>query len=177
MKNKFYYYFIIFFALFVIIQSITGTLMFFSKIGYKPSQWMEYYYGSEEMLKYFPQEPDRFKEPLTFSGRLKVLYSHTLAYGVLIFALSHLIRSLNLNYMNKNKIEAIIILFFVVAILEISIDIFLTLINQFKLFFLYIRFMIFIIFIFFMIFHSFLLIYLSYKQLKEKEDELSYLQS
>jgi hypothetical protein len=164
MKNKYYHYFIIFFAFFVIFQKITGTLMFFTKIGYKPSMWIEYYFGSEEMLKYYPNEKDHFKEPLTFYGRLKVLYSHTLAYGILIFTLTHLIRSLNINKINKKTIDILIISLYITAIMEIFSDIILTMIAHYKILFLYIRFILFILFIFLMFINAVLLIYLSYYQ-------------
>ncbi|GIX42492.1 MAG: hypothetical protein KatS3mg129_2225 [Leptospiraceae bacterium] len=172
MRNKYYEYFIIFFAIFVIFQTITGTMMFFTKIGYKPSMWFEYYYGSEAMLKYFPEEKDHFKEALTFTGRLKVLYSHSLAYGILIFTLTHLIRSININPIVKNKIDFLIILFYIIALLEIVSDILLTLIKSNQLIFLYIRFIIFIVFIIFMLFHSFLLIFLTWKQIRLYNNEM-----
>lgn len=164
MKQKSYNIFIIYFALFVILQMLTGTFMFFYKIGYKPSMWYEYYYGSEEMLKYYPLEKDNFKEPLTFEGRLKVLYSHTLAYGIIIFSLTHLIRSLILNSDSRKYVNIFILLLFAVAFLEIFLDLILTLITSYRLLFLYLRFIVFIIFVLLILIHAILLIYYANNQ-------------
>ncbi len=165
MKSQSYKIFIIFFAIFVVLQMLTGTFMFFYKIGYKPSMWYEYYYGSEEMLKHYPNEKDNFKEPLTFEGRLKVLYSHTFAYGILIFSLTHLIRSIIINPITRRDINKLILFLFTVAFLEILLDLILTVIESYRFIFLYLRFIIFIIFVVLILIHAILLIYFSYKQI------------
>ncbi len=175
MKQKSYNIFIIYFALFVILQMLTGTFMFFYKIGYKPSMWYEYYYGSEEMLKYYPLEKDNFKEPLTFEGRLKVLYSHTLAYGILIFSLTHLIRSLILNLDSRKYINILILLLFSIAFLEIFLDLILTIITSYRFFILYMRFIVFIIFVVLILIHAILLIYFAFQQNNDlyKDDHIN----
>lgn len=151
---------------------LTGTLMFFYKIGYKPSMWYEYYYGSEEMLKHYPLEKDNFKEPLTFQGRLKVLYSHTLAYGFMIFVLTHLIRSVIINKNTRKSIDKWILLLFIVGFFEIFLDLFLTILSNYRFLFLYLRFIIFIIFVVLMILHVFVLVYFSFKPHKIYEHQI-----
>ncbi|MCS7205713.1 MAG: hypothetical protein NZ853_08445 [Leptospiraceae bacterium] len=170
MKSS-YTYVILFVGVLGVLQSISGSILFFSKIGYQPSQWMEYYYGSEEMRKYFPQEEDRFKEPLTFSGRLKVVYSHALAYGIWVFTLSHLIRSLNGNPQSRQKKEKFLVLYFIVAALEILMDILLTLIVSYRMFFLFLRFVLFLLFIGFTIILSGVLILYAWRNLLQHRIE------
>ncbi|MFN3605332.1 MAG: hypothetical protein ACK4UJ_11550 [Leptonema sp. (in: bacteria)] len=124
--------------------------MFFTKIGYIPSMWYEYYYGSEEAGKYFFIQ-DSYKEPLTPNGRIKTLYSHLIAYGILIFTITHLIRSINTNKSLESKINNFCMVFFAIGFFEILADFFLVLIQSFnfyvKIFFLYIRFFLFLGFV------------------------------
>ncbi len=148
MKN---YLFLVFFICgFIFIQIVSGTAIFLSKIGYQPSMWYEYYYGSEEASQYFSNIKS-FKEPLTIQGRIKVLYSHFFGYGIFIFFITHLLRSLNHNKINTKWIDRFCLMFFLIAFLEISTDITLILLQHLnfyvKIFFLYFRFLLFLVFL------------------------------
>lgn len=153
---------ILFICIFILIQITSGTTMFFSKIGYQPSMWYEYYYGSEEASRYFPIK-ETFKEPLTIQGRIKVLYSHLFAYGIFIFFITHLLRSLNNNRINKKKMDYFCLLFLVIGSLEILLDFLMVLIQNLnfyiKLIFLYFRFFAFLSFVVFGVISIFLFLY------------------
>lgn len=166
-EYKLYWILVIFFCFFILFQITTGSVLFFKKIGYKPSLWYEYYYGSEETQKYF-SESESYKEPLTISGRLKVLYSHLFAYALLIFSLTHLIRSINKNKFRRNQINIFCILYFIVGFLEIFLDFFLVIIQNFnfiyKLIALYLRFFAFITFVVFTFISLLIFIFLLHEE-------------
>lgn len=168
-EYKLYSILMIFFCFFILFQITTGSVLFFKKIGYKPSSWYEYYYGSEETQKFF-SESESYKEPLTISGRLKVLYSHLFAYSLFIFSLTHFIRSINKNKFRRNQINVFCILYFIIGYLEIFLDFFLVIIQNFnfifRLIFLYLRFFTFIAFVVFTFVSVLIFIYLLYEERK-----------
>ncbi|MCB1304339.1 MAG: hypothetical protein KDK37_08680 [Leptospiraceae bacterium] len=85
---------VLIFALFTILQLITGSILYVQKIGIGPSGALEYYQGSNAMLAKYPENQDHFRNPATFEGLLKTAVSHCLAYGLFAFLLLHLLRSL-----------------------------------------------------------------------------------
>ena len=85
------------FLICVVLQSLTGALLYHWKIGLLPHETFEYYFGSERMLEFYPEARDRFLQPRTFSGLSKLVLGHGLAYGLMVFLLTHLARSLAAN--------------------------------------------------------------------------------
>jgi hypothetical protein len=85
------------YALFVIIQFLTGAGTYWLKAGPTAADAYEYHRGSEAALKRFPDRPDRFLPEKTAAGVLKTQAPHTIAFAALFFILVHLIRSLGVN--------------------------------------------------------------------------------
>ena len=83
-----------FYCLFALGQFATGSTLYFLKIGVHPPAVVEYYKGSLQMLATYPDETDRFMEPKTADGLLKVTLPHFLFYFFNAFFFIHLIRSL-----------------------------------------------------------------------------------
>lgn len=82
------------YALFVIVQFLSGCALYFLRVGPTQADAFEYYRGSEAALERFPQRPDRFLPEKTMTGILKTQAPHTIAFGTLFFILVHLVRSL-----------------------------------------------------------------------------------
>lgn len=115
--HKFFRPVLLLFLIFTGLQLFTGALLYLWKMGFGPAQTIEYYFGSERMLELFPGKPDRFLQARTFTGLVKVTLGHFLAYGVLVFFLTHLARSLAGN--PSRRLEILCDVFFIVALLEI----------------------------------------------------------
>ncbi len=86
---------LMFFMIFVVLQLGTGFALYAWKIGLHPASTLEYYLGSERMLETYPDRPDRFLQARTFEGLLKIAVGHLAAYGLTVFLLTHLVRSLS----------------------------------------------------------------------------------
>ncbi|MEQ8350516.1 MAG: hypothetical protein RH862_03475 [Leptospiraceae bacterium] len=82
------------FSVFTLAQLVSGSILYVEKIGLHPAGSVEFYSGSERMIELYPDRPDRFRNPATFEGLLKTAVSHSLAYGLFVFLLIHLLRSL-----------------------------------------------------------------------------------
>ncbi len=106
----------LFFA-YVLLQLFSGGLIYFWKIGFDPARTIEYYFGSVRMLEIFPGATDRFLQPRTFGGMVKITLGHFLGYGVLVFFLTHLARSLAGR--PSPGLERACTAFFIVALIEI----------------------------------------------------------
>lgn len=91
--QRFWKVILITFYVFSFLQLLSGTYLFFEKIGWHPADIVEYYHGSEAMLAQFPGRPDRFKNPASWEGRLETVFAHAIAYSVLVLGLTHLLRS------------------------------------------------------------------------------------
>lgn len=83
-----------FYCLFSCAQLLSGAVLFYKKIGFESPAVLEYYQGSENMRKIYPDEPDRFIQPKTLSGMIKVQLGHFLFFAFNGFFLVHIIRSL-----------------------------------------------------------------------------------
>ena len=107
------------FSIFTLAQLITGGILYVEKIGLHPAGALEYYQGSERMLESYPERPDRFRNPATFDGLLKIAVSHSLAYGFFAFLLLHLLRSLLPDGPRRKPAEILGIMVYSTALLDI----------------------------------------------------------
>lgn len=82
------------YALFVVVQFLSGSALYYLRVGPAPADAFEYYRGSEAAMERFPDRPDRFLPEKTMTGILKTQTPHTIAFGTLFFILVHLVRSL-----------------------------------------------------------------------------------
>lgn len=105
------------FLIFVVLQLLSGALLYVWKPGLDSARTIEYYYGSERMLEIFPGRPDRFLQPRTYSGLVKITLGHFLAYGTLVFILTHLVRSLVGR--PSARLERACFAYFAIALIEI----------------------------------------------------------
>ncbi len=110
---------ILVFALFVLLQFGTGVLLYVNKIGLHPADTLEYYVGSEAMLKVYPGRPDRFKQPRTFMGLAKFAMAHFAAFGIICFILAHLLRSLGKAVDKLPLADGISLALFALALLDV----------------------------------------------------------
>ena len=117
LAHRFFLPIILLFFAYVLLQLASGGLIYFWKIGFDPARTIEYYFGSERMLEIFPGATDRFLQPRTFGGMLKITLGHFLGYGVLVFFLTHLARSLRGR--PSPGLERGCTAFFIVALFEI----------------------------------------------------------
>ncbi|MCB1322712.1 MAG: hypothetical protein KDK34_20800 [Leptospiraceae bacterium] len=79
----------------VLLLLISGALLFYWKIGFSIPDVLEYYLGSETRLQLYPEGPDRFMRPRTLRGLSEIAFAHFLAFGTLIFILTHFAHSLS----------------------------------------------------------------------------------
>ncbi|MEQ9364723.1 MAG: hypothetical protein RIF32_10785 [Leptospirales bacterium] len=101
------------------LQLLTGALLYLWKLGFHPARTIEYYFGSERMLELFPGSVDRFIQARSLTGMIKVTLGHLLAYGVLVFFLTHLARSIAA--VPSRRMEWFCNAFFLAAMLEIVV--------------------------------------------------------
>ena len=106
-----------FFIVFVALQISSGFVLYVWKIGLDPALTLEYYAGSEVMLEYYPERPDRFMQPRSFAGLTKIAVGQLLAYGTIAFILTHLVRSLAGK--PSRRLEAACTALYALALLEI----------------------------------------------------------
>ncbi len=102
-----------------LLQFVSGAWLYALKIGFVASDTLEYYVGSEEMIKIYPDRPDRFMPQKTLGGMLKMSVGHTLAFGLLCFMLTHLLRSLAKNSGRMRMADNLSFLFFGFALLDV----------------------------------------------------------
>lgn len=81
---------LIFWTLLIALQGGTGILLFGYRIGFAPENIIEYYGGSEALLKSYPHAKDRFMPAKTFTGLWKAVHMHGLAYPLFVFLIYHL---------------------------------------------------------------------------------------
>lgn len=110
---------ILIFSFFVFLQLGTGALLYAWKIGFHPASTFEYYRGSEAMKSVYPDRPDRFIQPRTFSGLVKSAVGHSIAYGLMCFLLTHLLRSLAFQTPGARWTDALSFLFFLTAFFDL----------------------------------------------------------
>lgn len=108
------------FCLFTFLQFGTGAIMYGWKIGFHPASTLEYYRGSEAMRSMYPDRPDRFMQPRTFSGLMKSAVGHSLAYGLMCFLITHLLRSLASGTTHSRLADRISVFFYIAAFLDLT---------------------------------------------------------
>lgn len=109
---------LLFFLLLIALEFASGALLYYWKIGFASANVFEYYHGSEAALQRYPDRPDRFLEPRTMSGLLKIALGHLLAYGAAVLALTHFARSLRGSM--ASWLDVLSGVFFFAALLEIA---------------------------------------------------------
>src|SRR6185436_7586427 len=92
--HRFFRPVVLVFSFFTLLQLGSGALLYGMKIGFHPAQTIEFYKGSEAAVALYPSHPDRFVSARTFTGMAKGAVGHCAAYGLLCFAIMHLLRSL-----------------------------------------------------------------------------------
>lgn len=107
-----------FFLLLIALEFASGALLYYWKIGFASANVFEYYHGSEAALARYPDRPDRFLEPRSFAGLLKIALGHLLAYGAAVLALTHFARSLNER--PSRALDVLAAVFFFAAFMEIA---------------------------------------------------------
>lgn len=115
--HRFFRPILILFTGFLLLQLFSGLLIYLWKIGLDPARGIEYYFGSERMLALYPDRADRFIQGRSLDGLLKVMLGHFLAYGIMVFFLTHLARSLAGT--PSRRLERACAIFFGVALFEI----------------------------------------------------------
>lgn len=70
-----------FFAITILVQCVSGVLLFAVKLGFTPESIAGFYLGAEE----------KFIMPKTFAGLLEITVPHLGAAGAVIFILGHLV--------------------------------------------------------------------------------------
>lgn len=108
------------FYLLSFLQLVSGTYLFFEKIGWHPADIVEYYHGSETMLAHFPDRPDRFKNPASWEGRLETVFAHAIAYSVIVLGLTHLLRSSV--QAGQHRHDLLSFVFFAAAAIDLGLD-------------------------------------------------------
>ncbi len=137
-----YKYSIIYFLAFSLLLMISGVLLFEYKIGFSVEQISSYYLGDE----------DKFMNPQTSSGILKIITPHIFAFGLFIMVLLHFL--IFTKKRSSKILKAVIYLTFLSAILELLSPF--GIINSIE-FFAYVKLLSFIIFELLVLFSSWLL--------------------
>ncbi len=137
-----YKYSIIYFLAFSLLLMISGVLLFEYKIGFSVEQISSYYLGDE----------DKFMNPQTSSGILKIITPHIFAFGLFIMVLLHFL--IFTKKRSSKTLIAVIYLTFLSAILELLSPF--GIINSIE-FFAYVKLLSFIIFELLVLFSSWLL--------------------
>ena len=110
----------LFFCLFVFLQFLSGVFLYGVKIGFHPADTLEFYVGSEEMLKVYPGRADRFKRGRSLPGMVKFALGHIAAFALICFILTHLLRSLRaLQPTSLYRIDRFADALFLLALLDI----------------------------------------------------------
>lgn len=107
------------FSVLAFFQFATGAVLYGLKIGFHPASTYEYYRGSETMRAHFPERPDRFVEPRTFSGLAKSAVGHSIGYALICFLITHLLRSLTAGTSAFRRADRLSVFFFLAAFLDI----------------------------------------------------------
>ena len=140
--TKAYKYSIIYFLAFSLLLMLSGILLFEYKIGFSLEEISSYYLGNE----------DKFINPQTSSGILKIITPHIFAVGLFIMVLLHFL--IFTKKRNSQTLKAVIYLTFMSAILELLSPF--GIINSVE-FFAYVKLLSFIIFELLVLFSSWLL--------------------
>ncbi len=111
---------ILIFCFFTFLQFGTGAILYAWKIGFHPASTLEYYRGSETMRAIYPDRPDRFIQPRTFSGLVKSAVGHSIAYGLVCFFITHLLRSLASGTKHARLADRVSGFFFLAAFLDLT---------------------------------------------------------
>ena len=74
-----------FFTIILLIQCVSGVLLFAVKLGFTPESITGFYLGNEE----------QFIRPKTFAGLLEITVPHLAAIGAVLFILGHLVSLLS----------------------------------------------------------------------------------
>lgn len=111
---------LLFFLLLIALEFASGALLYYWKIGFASANVFEYYHGSEAALARYPDRPDRFLEPRSPAGLLKIALGHLLAYGAAVLALTHFARSLSVDGRPSRALDALCAMFFFAALIEIA---------------------------------------------------------
>jgi hypothetical protein len=121
--QRFWKTILIAFYAFSFLQLLSGTYLFFEKIGWHPADIVEYYHGSEAMLAHFPDRPDRFKNRASWEGRLETVFAHAIAYSVLVLGLTHLLRSSVRGGTKRRRLYDVLArIFFCAAAFDLMLD-------------------------------------------------------
>ena len=140
--TKAYKYSIIYFLTFSILLMISGVLLFEYKIGFSVEQINSYYLGDE----------DKFINPQSSSGILKIITPHIFAFGLFVMVLLHFL--IFSKKRNSKTLKTVIYLTFTSATLELLSPF--GIINTLELF-AYIKLLSFFIFELLVLFSSWLL--------------------
>ena len=113
------------FSIFSLGQFITGALIYFSKVGFGYTETLSYYQGRAiiELPVDTIQSRDEVAPslpitPRSFYGLVEVSASHTVAYALLCFILSHFLRSLSANARWSNVLSLLLFCFAILDILS-----------------------------------------------------------
>lgn len=140
--TKAYKYSLIYFLAFSLLLLISGLLLFEHKIGFSVQEISSYYLGNE----------DKFINPQTNSGILKIVTPHLFAFGLFIMVLLHFL--IFTKKRNSRTLKTVIYLTFISAVLELLSPF--GIINSIE-FFAYIKLLSFFIFELLVLFSSWLL--------------------
>lgn len=115
---------------FAALQTVSGSVLFFTKAGWHAADVIEYYRGSETMLEHFPDRTDRFRSAPGLVGRLEVAFAHTFACSLLGFVVLHVVqaRRLGPEYQRQRgrhhlMMRTVTVLFFASAGANVLVDV------------------------------------------------------
>ncbi|MBI3394467.1 MAG: hypothetical protein HY042_01390 [Spirochaetia bacterium] len=110
---------ILVFSLFALLQFATGAVLYTAKIGFHPGQTIEYYKGSEAARRLYPEQDDHFMQARTFAGMAKAAVGHSMAYALICFLITHLLRSLTARTPALHRADKLALAFYAFAFLDL----------------------------------------------------------
>jgi hypothetical protein len=130
MKQRYFYTLITAFVLLLLVQLLSGVVLFVLKFGFTPDLLHEYFVGNE----------DKYMLAKSFCGLLKTAFIHFFAYGVILFIVSHFVMMVR-GIAERKKMRLII-----VTSLSGLIDIMSNFLIQYEMTFVYIKMLSFVLF-------------------------------